>query len=104
MSTVFENPTNYGRIIRESDNSLKCIVEEKDATAEQKAVKEVNAGIYCLNWGKIKDAFSQLQATTHKENTILQTLLPGAKRTILMLMPIFLKTVMKYTELTHVPT
>ena len=39
MSTIFENPTNYGRIIREDDNSLKCIVEEKDATPEQKAVK-----------------------------------------------------------------
>ncbi len=61
MSTIFEDPTNYGRIIRENDNSLKCIVEEKDATFEQKAVKEVNAGIYCLNWGKIKNAFSQLK-------------------------------------------
>ena len=60
MSTLFDDPTNYGRIIRESDNTLKCIVEEKDATPEQKAVKEVNAGIYCLNWGKIKAAFSQL--------------------------------------------
>ena len=35
MSTIFDNPTNYGRIIREDDNSLKCIVEEKDATTEQ---------------------------------------------------------------------
>jgi bifunctional UDP-N-acetylglucosamine pyrophosphorylase/glucosamine-1-phosphate N-acetyltransferase len=61
MSTIFENPTNYGRIVRDKDNSLKCIVEEKDANAEQKAIKEVNAGIYCLNWGKIKDAFSQLK-------------------------------------------
>lgn len=62
MSTIFDNPANYGRIIRESDNSLKCIVEEKDATPEQKAVKEVNAGIYCLNWGKIKSAFGQLKS------------------------------------------
>ena len=61
MSTIFENPTNYGRIIRENNNSLKCIVEEKDATPEQKAVKEINAGIYCLNWAKIKPAFSQLK-------------------------------------------
>jgi len=64
MSTIFENPTNYGRIIRETDNSLKCIVEEKDATLEQKAVKEVNAGIYCLSWAKIKDAFSSINGGT----------------------------------------
>lgn len=60
MSAIFDDPTNYGRIIREEDNSLKCIVEEKDASPEQKAVKEINAGIYCLDWKKIKPAFSQL--------------------------------------------
>ena len=61
MSALFENPTNYGRVIRNSDNTLNSIVEEKDATPEQKAVKEINAGIYCLNWAKIKPAFSQLK-------------------------------------------
>ncbi len=61
MSTIFDNPANYGRIIREKDNSLKCIVEEKDATPEQKSVKEVNAGIYCLNWSKVQPAFQQLK-------------------------------------------
>ncbi len=61
MSAIFENPTNYGRIIRNADETLNSIVEEKDATQEQKAVKEVNAGIYCLNWAKIKPAFSQLK-------------------------------------------
>lgn len=62
MSTIFDDPTNYGRIIRETDSSLKCIVEEKDATPEEKSVKEVNAGIYCLNWAKVKGAFSQLKS------------------------------------------
>lgn len=61
MSAIFDNPTNYGRIIRNSDTSLNSIVEEKDATIEQKKVKEVNAGIYCLNWGKIKPAFKDLK-------------------------------------------
>lgn len=61
MSAIFENPTNYGRVIRNSDNTLNSIVEEKDATLEQKTVEEINAGIYCLNWAKIKPAFSQLK-------------------------------------------
>lgn len=59
MSAIFDDPTNYGRIIRNGDK-LASIVEEKDATPEQKAIKEVNAGIYCLNWQKVKPAFSQL--------------------------------------------
>lgn len=60
VSAIFENPTNYGRIIRNQDGSLNSIVEEKDATPEQKAVKEINAGIYCINWAKIKPAFNEL--------------------------------------------
>lgn len=61
MSAIFENPTNYGRIIRNQDETLNSIVEEKDANEAQKAVKEINAGIYCLNWCKIKPAFSELK-------------------------------------------
>lgn len=62
MSAIFENPTNYGRIIRNADSTLNSIVEEKDATMEQKQVKEINAGIYCVNWAKIKTAFAQLKS------------------------------------------
>lgn len=80
MSTIFDNPTNYGRIIREKDNSLKCIVEEKDATDEEKAVKEVNAGIYCLNWGKIKDAFSQLTSNNAQGEYYLTDIIYWGKK------------------------
>ena len=63
MSTIFENPANYGRIIRCANGALEKIVEEKDATDTEKAVKEINAGIYCMNWAKIKPAFSQLTSS-----------------------------------------
>ena len=63
MSTIFENPANYGRIIRRANGALEKIVEEKDATDVEKAVKEINAGIYCMNWAKIKPAFSQLTSS-----------------------------------------
>ena len=57
MSTILDDPASYGRVIREADNSLKSIVEAKDTTPEQKAVKEINVGVYLLNWRKIKAAF-----------------------------------------------
>ena len=79
MSTIFDNPTNYGRIIRDTDNSLNCIVEEKDATPEQKAVKEVNAGIYCLNWGKVKSAFSQLKTNNAQGEYYLTDIISWGK-------------------------
>lgn len=62
MSAIFEDPTNYGRIVRNSDGTLNSIVEEKDANSEQKAIKEVNAGIYCFNWKKISPAFRDLKS------------------------------------------
>ena len=71
MSAIFENPTNYGRIIRNQDSSLNSIVEEKDATPEQKAVKEINAGIYCINWAKIKPAFNELTSNNAQEEYYL---------------------------------
>ena len=80
MSTLFDDPTNYGRIIREKDNTLKCIIEEKDATPEQKAVKEVNAGIYCLNWGKIKSAFSQLTSNNAQGEYYLTDIIEWGKK------------------------
>ena len=61
MSAIFENPTNYGRIKRTSSNKLDSIVEEKDASVEEKSIKEINAGIYCINWKKIKPAFAELK-------------------------------------------
>lgn len=79
MSTIFDNPTNYGRIIRESNNSLKCIVEEKDATPEQKAVKEVNAGIYCLNWGKVKNSFKELKTNNAQGEYYLTDIISWGK-------------------------
>lgn len=80
MSTIFENPTNYGRIIRTDDGALEKIVEEKDATSAQKAVKEVNAGIYCLNWAKIKPAFSQLSSSNAQGEYYLTDIVEWANR------------------------
>lgn len=80
MSAIFENPTNYGRIVRDSDNSLKCIIEEKDATLEQKAIKEVNAGIYCINWAKVKSAFSQLTSNNAQGEYYLTDIIEWGKK------------------------
>ncbi len=47
-TSIIDDPTGYGRIIRSADNSLKQIVEHKDATAEQLQIKEVNPSYYCF--------------------------------------------------------
>jgi bifunctional UDP-N-acetylglucosamine pyrophosphorylase/glucosamine-1-phosphate N-acetyltransferase len=47
MTTKLDDPTNYGRIVRDRHGRLLEITEEKDATEAQKKIREINAGIYC---------------------------------------------------------
>jgi bifunctional UDP-N-acetylglucosamine pyrophosphorylase/glucosamine-1-phosphate N-acetyltransferase len=49
LSTLLDNPTGYGRVVRAADGSVTGIVEEKDATDEQRAIKEINASIYVVD-------------------------------------------------------
>src|SRR4029453_15160012 len=53
LSVRLENPTGYGRVIRDVDDRFLRIVEQKDATPEEQALKEINAGIYCFDARKL---------------------------------------------------
>lgn len=48
LTTKFDKPTGYGRIIRNNDDDVIGIVEEKDADQDQKMIREVNTGIFCF--------------------------------------------------------
>lgn len=61
VSLIKENPTGLGRVIRGSNRLITKIVEEKDATEDERKIKEVNDGLYVFNrkWfadniGKVK--------------------------------------------------
>lgn len=60
LTTKVENPTGYGRIIRDENQDLLKIVEQKDASEEEKLVNEINSGIYCFNGKSLKDALSKI--------------------------------------------
>ena len=49
LTAIMPDATGYGRIIRKADGSVEKIVEHKDATEAERAVKEVNSGIYCFD-------------------------------------------------------
>ncbi|MGI6151828.1 MAG: NTP transferase domain-containing protein [Christensenellales bacterium] len=49
LSAELEDPTGYGRILRDGDGNLLGIVEHKDATHEQQNIHEVNASVYCFD-------------------------------------------------------
>lgn len=57
LSSIISNPTGYGRILRDENGNLIGIREEKDATASEKQINEINTGCYIIN---LKYLFSLL--------------------------------------------
>ncbi len=60
LTTRVPNPHGYGRIVRDEGGRVAAIVEEKDATPEQKAVTEINPGLYCFQIPPLIQALSKL--------------------------------------------
>jgi len=60
LTTRLDNPFGYGRIIRGFDGRVIRIVEEKDATPEERGCAEVNAGIYCADAAFLFDAVGKI--------------------------------------------
>ena len=58
MTVVKDDPTDFGRIIRE-DGNLMAIMEEKEASSEEKLSLEVNTGVFCYNTQWVKNAIGR---------------------------------------------
>ena len=60
LTVEFEDPTGYGRLVRDVGGQFARIVEQKDATDEERQIREINAGIYCFTTRKLYDALSKV--------------------------------------------
>ena len=63
LTQNLNKPTGYGRIVRDADGSVKEIVEEKDASALQKAIQEINTGIMVLPTNALKKWLKALRSS-----------------------------------------
>ena len=61
LTTILSDPGSYGRIIRDSDGRVVKIVERKDATDKEVAVKEINTGTYCFNSRDLFGALNEVR-------------------------------------------
>ena len=59
LTAYIDQPYGYGRIIKNNENLIK-IVEEKDATLEERQIKEINTGTYCFKGSALKDALTKI--------------------------------------------
>jgi bifunctional UDP-N-acetylglucosamine pyrophosphorylase/glucosamine-1-phosphate N-acetyltransferase len=48
LTAVLPDPAGYGRIVRDTQGRIQAIVEERDASAQERLIREVNSGIYCV--------------------------------------------------------
>jgi bifunctional UDP-N-acetylglucosamine pyrophosphorylase/glucosamine-1-phosphate N-acetyltransferase len=60
LTHILSDPTNYGRVIRNEAGDVLRIVEEKDATAEERAVLECNSGAYCFDVPVLLESLTRL--------------------------------------------
>ena len=60
LTGILENATGYGRIVRDAAGNVCGIVEEKDASPEQKKIKEVNVSFYCFRTQALLEALGEL--------------------------------------------
>lgn len=61
LSSELDDPTGYGRIVREADgDQVAAIVEQRDCTPEQGEIREINAGIYVFDAAVLRDGLASL--------------------------------------------
>lgn len=60
VSVELDDPTGYGRVLRGADGAVQAIVEEKDATPEQRAIREVNAGLWIIELPESLERLAQV--------------------------------------------
>ncbi|MGQ0840764.1 bifunctional UDP-N-acetylglucosamine diphosphorylase/glucosamine-1-phosphate N-acetyltransferase GlmU [Actinokineospora sp.] len=73
------DPTGYGRILRTDDGAVSAIVEHKDATDEQRAITEINSGVYAFDAAVLVDGLSRL-STDNSQGELYLTDVLGIAR------------------------
>ena len=60
ITATRDDPTGYGRIVRDADGAVVANVEQRDATDEQRMIREVNAGLYAFDVERLRTALSSV--------------------------------------------
>lgn len=61
LTVRLENPFGYGRIVRDGDGDFVKIVEQRDASDEERQIREINSGVYCFAASKLFKALREIQ-------------------------------------------
>ncbi|MGY1849368.1 MULTISPECIES: bifunctional UDP-N-acetylglucosamine diphosphorylase/glucosamine-1-phosphate N-acetyltransferase GlmU [unclassified Blastococcus] len=62
LTAEVADPTGLGRIVRDADGRVRAIVEQRDATPEQRAIREINAGVYVGDAAVLRSSLGRIDA------------------------------------------
>jgi bifunctional UDP-N-acetylglucosamine pyrophosphorylase/glucosamine-1-phosphate N-acetyltransferase len=79
LSAVVDDPTGYGRLVRDAEGAVTGIVEQKDATADQAAITEINSGVYAFDAAVLGDALNRLSTDNAQGELYLTDVLSIAR-------------------------
>ncbi|KUI44033.1 bifunctional N-acetylglucosamine-1-phosphate uridyltransferase/glucosamine-1-phosphate acetyltransferase [Mycobacterium sp. IS-1590] len=71
LTTTLPDPTGYGRILRTQDGEVMGIVEQADASPEQRAITEVNSGVYAFDVAALRSALGRLSSDNAQQEQYL---------------------------------
>ena len=80
LTEFMDDPTGYGRIVRNADTTVAAIVEEKDASPELRAIREVNTGLMIAPTATLKTWLSGLSANNAQQEYYLTDIIEMAVR------------------------
>lgn len=80
ITVTVDSPTGFGRILRDADGKLTRIVEEKDTTAEEKKIKEINAGFFVVPRSYLQKWLPKLKAHNKQQEYCLPDIVTMANQ------------------------
>ena len=90
LTFIKESPRGYGRIVRGSRNQVQAIIEEKDATKEQREIKEVNSGILAIKSSLAKKLLPEIKNKNASREYYLTDIVELAKNSGIKVQPLVL--------------
>jgi bifunctional UDP-N-acetylglucosamine pyrophosphorylase/glucosamine-1-phosphate N-acetyltransferase len=79
LTAVVDDPTGYGRVVRDAEGTVSAIVEHRDADGAQREIQEINSGIYAFDSGLLRDALARV-GTSNAQGEMYLTDVVGIAR------------------------